>query len=67
MKETRRYTVDGMSCAHCEVAVRAALLSAPGVASVEVDLATKQVVATGTDLDDQAMREAIVEAGYEAA
>ena len=67
MIETRGYTVAGMSCAHCEAAVRAELLAVPGVTSVDVDLSTKQVVATGADLDDRVLRAAITEAGYEAA
>jgi copper chaperone CopZ len=56
-----------MSCAHCERAIRSELLAVPGVVAVEIDLATKRVVAAGTDLDDAALRAAIVEAGYEAA
>ena len=67
MIETLQYRVDGMTCGHCEAAVRSELLTVPGVVSVEVDLATKQVVAAGTDLDDRALRAAIELAGYEAA
>ena len=67
MTETRRYTVNGMSCAHCESAVRSELLAISGVVAVDVDLGTKQVIASGTDLDDRALRAAIAEAGYEAA
>jgi copper chaperone CopZ len=39
----------------------------PGVERVDVDLETKLVVVTGTNLDDRALRAAIEEAGYEAA
>jgi copper chaperone len=61
------YSVPGMSCSHCEHAVRSELLGVAGVASVEVDLETKLVVVQGDDLDDGALRAAIDEAGYEAA
>ena len=67
MSEILRYTVAGMSCGHCEAAIRSELLTVRGVDTVEVDLATKQVVATGSGLDDAALRAAIAAAGYEAA
>ena len=66
MAETLTYTVTGMSCAHCKAAVTAELLAVAGVAAVDVDLDTKEVVVTGEALDDAALRAAIVEAGYEA-
>ena len=66
MAQALTYTVTGMSCAHCKAAVTDGMLAVAGVAAVEVDLDTKQVVAKGTDLDDEALRAAIVEAGYEA-
>lgn len=67
MSRMLRYTVEGMTCAHCTSAVAAALSAEAGVVEVDVDLDTKQVVATGTDLDDEALRAAITRAGYEAA
>jgi copper chaperone len=60
------YTVPGMSCGHCTQAVGAERRVA-GVASVDVELDTKQVVVRGERLNDAAIRAAIVEAGYEAA
>ena len=60
------YTVPGMSCGHCEVAVESELREVPGVESVGVDLDTKLVTVRGADLDDAALRAAIEEAGYEA-
>jgi copper chaperone CopZ len=65
--ETLTYTVPGMSCAHCEAAVRGELETVAGVQSVDVSLETKAVVVHGTGLDDGALRAAIDEAGYEAA
>ncbi len=66
MAEALTYTVPGMSCAHCKDAVTREALAVPGVASVEVDLDTKEVLVTGGALDDAALRASIVEAGYEA-
>ena len=61
------YTVPGMSCGHCRTAVTEEVSEVGGVADVDVDLDTKQVVVTGSDLDDAQIRAAIDEAGYEAA
>ncbi len=66
MSQMLRYTVEGMTCAHCVSAVTATLSAEPGVVEVDVDLDTKQVVATGADLDDESLRAAIARAGYEA-
>jgi copper chaperone len=67
MSETIVYSVPGMSCDHCRRAVTEELSGVRGVATVDVDLDTKLVRVTGEPLDDAALREAIVEAGYEAA
>lgn len=67
MAETITYTVAGMTCEHCKHAVAGELGSVPGVREVDVDLGTKLVRVTGVGLDDQALRSAIEEAGYEAA
>ena len=67
MNDTREYTVNGMSCGHCEAAVEEEVSALDGVESVDVDLATKLVVVRGEGLDDAAIRAAIGGAGYEAA
>ena len=67
MGQTLEYTVSGMSCGHCEAAVKEEVSEVDGVDSVDVDLATKLVVVRGEGLDDAAIRAAIDEAGYEAA
>ena len=67
MSETVVYTVSGMTCEHCRNAVSSELGAVAGVRSVEVDLDTKLVTVTGEGLDDAALRDAIEEAGYEAA
>ncbi len=65
--DTALYTVPGMHCGHCERAVKEEVSALPGVASVVVDLESKRVEVTGSELDDAAIRAAIEEAGYEAA
>ncbi len=66
MVETMTYAVQGMTCDHCKKAVSSELGQLAGVEAVEVDLETKLVTVTGDRLDDQALRAAIEEAGYEA-
>ncbi len=61
------YTVPAMHCGHCKAAVEREVGQVPGVREVNVDLDTKLVVVRGDGLDDAALREAIDEAGYEAA
>ena len=61
------YTVSGVSCAHCTAAVTEEVEKVSGVSVVEVDLETKLVVVRGEGIADNAVREAIREAGYEAA
>ena len=67
MSETVVYSVPAIHCAHCAMSIREELSEVEGVDDVAVDLDTKVVIVRGTDLDDAAVRAAIVEAGYEAA
>ncbi len=60
------YTVAGMTCAHCTAAVAEEVERVSGVRAVEVDLETKRVVVRGEGVSDDAVRDAIREAGYEA-
>jgi copper chaperone len=62
----KTYTVPGMSCQHCVMAVREEVGQVAGVEAVDVALETKQVTVRGRDLDDAALRAGIGEAGYEA-
>ena len=66
MTTTITLSVPGMSCGHCEGAVRTEVSKVVGVESVSVDLDTKDVVVAGADLDQDAIVAAIDEAGYEA-
>lgn len=65
--DTALYTVPGLSCGHCETAVKLEVSALPGVEAVTVDLDSKRVEVIGCGLDDAAIRAAIEEAGYEAA
>jgi copper chaperone len=64
---TIELSVPGMTCGHCEAAVKGEVGKVPGVASVDVDLTTKAVVVEGVDLDRAAIVAAIDEAGFEVA
>jgi copper chaperone CopZ len=64
MTETT-YRVPGISCGHCKSAIEAEVGAIEGIESVVVDIDAKQVAVVGSASDD-AVRAAIVEAGYEA-
>ncbi|MCR3956023.1 MAG: cation transporter [Gudongella sp.] len=56
--------VEGMSCGHCERAVKNALKELEGVQDVNVDLSTGKVEVEGDSLQDNLLMEAVDEAGY---
>jgi copper chaperone len=64
---TLTYSVPGMTCDHCVNTVTSELTAVAGVSDVSVDLTTKLVVVSGTNLEDDALRAAIEEAGFEPA
>ena len=57
--------VEGMSCGHCEKAVKDALEGLDGVTKVVVNLETKRVEVVGDKLDDKILKESVEDAGYE--
>ncbi|KIF74509.1 copper-transporting ATPase [Streptomyces sp. 150FB] len=60
--------VSGMTCGHCEGAVSGEISKIPGVTSVRAEAATGQVTIVSTaPLDEDAVRAAVDEAGYELA
>jgi copper chaperone CopZ len=67
MSETVTYSVPAIHCAHCAMSIREEVSEVEGVDGVAVDLDTKVVAISGTNLVDAELRAAIVEAGYEAA
>ena len=67
MSESVTFEVPAIHCAHCAMSIREEVSEVEGVDEVAVDLDTKVVTVSGSDLDDAALRAAIAEAGYEAA
>lgn len=67
MNDVATYTVPEMTCGHCKASVIREVSAVAGVHSVDIDLDTKLVTVTGEQLDDETLRAAIEEAGYEAA
>jgi copper chaperone CopZ len=65
-ENTITFSVPGMSCGHCEASVKAEVAKVPGVASVSVDLDSKDVEVVGDSLDIDALVAAVDEAGFEA-
>ncbi|MEU3222355.1 heavy-metal-associated domain-containing protein [Streptomyces sp. NPDC006976] len=65
---TTTYQVTGMTCGHCEGAVSEEISAIEGVTSVKAVASTGQVtVVSSAALDDEAVRAAVDEAGYELA
>jgi copper chaperone len=64
---TSEYLVSGMSCGHCEAAVRDEVRQIPGVDRVDVSSSTGRLVVTSSaPIDERAVLGAVDEAGYEA-
>ena len=59
----KKVIVEGMMCQNCVKHVSKALNGLPGV-TAQVDLESKTATVTG-DVSDDAIREAVTEAGYE--
>ena len=59
------YTVQGMTCDHCKLSVTEEVSEVEGVTAVEVDLPTGKLTVRGAGIDDDAIRAAVDEAGYE--
>lgn len=60
----REYTVEGMTCGHCVASVREEVSDVAGVAAVEVDLVSGRMVVNGENFTDEAVRNAVEQAGY---
>ncbi len=59
------YHVRGMTCEHCRTAVSREVLQVEGVEGVDVDLDAGRIIVSGGSVDDQAVRAAVDEAGYQ--
>jgi copper chaperone CopZ len=65
---TTVYKVTGMSCGHCEGSVSGEISQIPGVSSVKAVASTGELtVVSEAPLDDEAVRAAVDEAGFELA
>jgi copper chaperone len=62
---TRDYTVSGMTCSHCVLSVREEVSEVAGVESVDVDLDSGRLTVSGAGYSDEAVANAVAEAGYE--
>lgn len=58
------YAVDGMSCGHCAQSITDNVTRVAGVSRVEVDVAAESVRVSGDQVEDSAVRDAIVAAGF---
>jgi copper chaperone CopZ len=58
------YKVEGMTCAHCVAAVTQSVSALPGAQDVVVDLESGRLALRGENIADDAVREAVEEAGY---
>ena len=67
MINEKTYTVQGMTCGHCELSVREEVEEVTGVDSVEADRTTGRLTVRGDDIDDAAVRAAVETAGYQVA
>lgn len=61
---TTTISIEGMMCGHCQARVEKALKEVPGVTEVTVSLENKNAVVTG-DASVEALKQAVVDAGYE--
>ena len=61
------YSVPGISCGHCRMALTGEVTKVAGVSAVDVDLEAKTVTVQGVGFNDAAVRDAIDEAGYDIA
>ena len=60
------YTVYGMTCDHCVLSVTEEVSEVAGVEGVDVDLASGRLAVSGAGYSDDQIKQAVVEAGYEA-
>jgi copper chaperone CopZ len=61
----KSYSIQGMSCDHCEMSVREEVEELPGVSSARANHTTGSLVVTGELIDDAAVQAAVAAAGYE--
>ena len=69
MSDKIELTVKGMSCGHCEMAVKKALEAIDGVQSAQADHKAEKAVVevSGNSVERDVLVDAVKKAGYEAA
>ncbi|EDS77338.1 heavy-metal-associated domain-containing protein [Clostridium massiliodielmoense] len=60
----RKLNIEGMSCNHCVMHVKNALMEIEGVKTVDVNLEDKFAVVEGENLDDSKMKAEVEDWGY---
>lgn len=63
-KEAEIMDIEGMSCEHCAKAVREAIEKIDGVSSVSIDVKEGKAYIEGENIDMQAVKDAVIKAGY---
>lgn len=62
----KKIHIEGMNCGHCSSSVEKALRAVDGVSDAKVDLANKvATVETSTAVNDETLKQAIIDAGFE--
>ncbi len=62
----KKLLIEGMSCGHCVMHVKNALMELDGVANVEVNLEDKSaLVELSSAVEDSTLKEAVEDAGYD--
>lgn len=61
---TKEYTVEGMTCGHCELSVKEEVGEVAGVSTVEASHETGKVSVSGEGFTDEQVNAAVKEAGY---
>jgi len=64
MSTTQKFTVSGMTCNHCRASVSEEVSEVEGVSAVDVDLDSGLLTVTGEDISEEAVKDAVEEAGY---
>ena len=60
----REFAVQGMTCEHCATSVTEEVEQVRGVKGIHVDLAGGKLLVVGDEFTDDAIRDAVDEAGY---
>lgn len=62
----KKLLIEGMSCGHCVMHVKNALMELDGVANVEVNLEDKSaLVELSSAVEDSTLKEAVEDVGYD--